>query len=44
MEKDWLDYNHLLVFGNSLFQAEYEIIRKGFENQLGRRQIIENTF
>ena len=41
LKKDWLDYNHLLVFGNSLFQPEYEIVKKGFENHLGKGQILE---
>ena len=36
----WLDYNNLLVFGNSLHQPEYEIIKKGFENKLGKKQIL----
>ena len=30
----WLDYNNLSVFGNSLHQPEYEIIKKGCENKL----------
>ena len=41
LKNDWLDYNHLLVFGNSLFQAEYEILKKGFENHLGKAQILD---
>ena len=40
LKNDWLDYNNLLVFGNSLFQAEYEILKKGFENRLGKVQIL----
>ena len=40
LKENWLDYNHLLVFGNSLFQPEYEIIKKGFENHLGKEQIL----
>ena len=40
LKEGWLDYNHLLVFGNSLFQEEYEIIKKGFENKLGKTQIL----
>lgn len=45
LKEGWLDYDHLLVFNknslfpNSLFQTEYEIIKKGFEHQLGKGQI-----
>ena len=41
LKEGWLDYDNLLVFGNSLFQAEYEIIKKGFDNHLGKGQILE---
>ena len=34
----WLDYNNLLVFGNSLHQEEYRIIKKGFEIGLSRNR------
>ena len=37
--KPWLDYNNLLVFGNSLHQSEYQIIKTGFEHGLGKEQI-----
>ena len=30
----WLDYNNLQVFGKSLFQPEYRIIKKAFEEKL----------
>ena len=40
LKDKWLDYNNLLVFGNSLHQQEYEIIKKGFENNLGKQQIL----
>ena len=39
----WLDYNNLLVFGNSLHQEEYQIIKKGFEIGLGKKQL-SNVF
>lgn len=39
--KEWLDYDNLCVFGKSLFQHEYEIIRKGFEEQLPRESIFK---
>ena len=37
--KPWLDYDNLLVFGNSLHQSEYRIIKSGFEHGLGKEQI-----
>ena len=37
--KPWLDYENLLVFGNSLHQSEYRIIKSGFEHGLGKEQI-----
>jgi ABC-type glutathione transport system ATPase component len=40
LKDGWLDYDNLLVFGNSLFQPEYEIIKTGFENNLGKKQIL----
>ena len=43
LKDNWLDYNNLLVFGNSLHQPEYEIIKQGFENKLGKTQIL-NAF
>lgn len=40
LKDDWLDYNNLLVFGNSLHQPEYELIKKGFENKLRKDEIL----
>ncbi len=31
---NWLDYNNLMVFGNSLFQTEYQIMKEAFEKGL----------
>ena len=28
LQPDWLDYNHLYVFGKSLHQQEYKVLRK----------------
>ena len=39
----WLDYNHLYVFGKSLHQQEYKVLRKGFEGGLSKQQI-SNVF
>src|SRR5688572_20735263 len=37
---EWLDYNNLQVFGRSLFQPEYEILKKAFEEKLPKESII----
>ena len=37
--KPWLDYDNLIVFGNSLHQSEYQIIKTGFEYGLSKEQI-----
>lgn len=39
LKPDWLDYDHLYVFGKSLHQREYKILRKGFESGLSKEQI-----
>lgn len=36
----WLDYNRLYVFGKSLFQPEYKILKKAFEEKLPKEAII----
>ena len=36
----WLDYDNLLVFGNSLHQTEYQILKKAFDSKLGKNQIL----
>ena len=41
----WLDYSKLSVFGKSLFQPEYKILKKGFEEHLPKemiRRVLEN--
>ena len=38
LQPDWLDYNHLYVFGRSLHQQEYRILRKGYEDGLSKQQ------
>ena len=37
----WLDYNNLQVFGKSLFQSKYKIIKKAFEEKLHKEDIIK---
>jgi len=36
----WLDYNNLIVFGKSLFQPEYQILKKALEEQLPKEAIL----
>ena len=36
----WLDYNKLSVFGKSLFQPEYRILKKAFEEKLPKEAIM----
>ena len=36
----WLDYNNLSVFGKSLFQPEYRILKKEFEEKLPKEAIM----
>ena len=36
----WLDYNNMNIFGKSLFQTEYHILKKAFEEQLPKEVII----
>ena len=39
LQPNWLDYNHLYVFGKSLHQQEYKVLRKGFEAGLSKQQV-----
>ena len=36
----WLDYNNINIFGKSLFQLEYHILKKAFEEKLPKDVII----
>lgn len=36
----WLDYDKLFVFGKSLFQPEYIILKKAFEEHIPKRAIL----
>ena len=36
----WLDYDNLCVFGKSLFQPEYRILKKAFEENLPKECIL----
>ena len=33
----WLDYNNINIFGKSLFQPEYHILKKAFEEKLPKK-------
>ena len=37
----WLDYNYLQVFGKSLFQPEYKILKSSFEKKLPKEVILD---
>ena len=39
LDPNWLDYTHLYVFGRSLHQREYQIIKKRFQNGLSKEQV-----
>ena len=39
LKPGWLDYDHLCVFGKSLHQKEYKILKAAFENGLSKEQI-----
>ena len=36
----WLDYNNINIFDKSLFQPEYHILKKAFEEKLPKEVII----
>ncbi len=43
LKPNWLDYENLLLFGKSLHQTEYQILKHGFEKGLSKKQI-SNVF
>ena len=38
----WLDNNNITIFGKSLFQPEYHILKKAFEEKLRKEVIIRH--
>ena len=40
LRSGWLDYNNINVFGKSLFQPEYHILKMAFEEKLPKEVII----
>ena len=41
LQPEWLDYDRLYIFGKSLFQPEYKIIKKSFEEKIPKEKILE---
>lgn len=41
LQPGWLDYNKLMVYGKSLFQPEYRIIKKGFDLGMSKDMIFK---
>ena len=39
LKPDWLDYDNLMLFGKSLHQTEYQILKCGFEKGLSKTQV-----
>ena len=39
LRPEWLDYNHLYVFGKSLHQCEYQILKKCYEDGWSKKQV-----
>ena len=40
LRSGWLNYNNINIFGKSLFQPEYHILKKAFEEKLPKDVII----
>jgi ABC-type oligopeptide transport system ATPase subunit len=40
LQDGWLDYDKLFVFGKSLFQPEYKIIKCAFENNISKENLL----
>lgn len=40
LKPKWLDYNNLMVFGKSLHQPEYKILKSGFENKFTKEDVL----
>ena len=41
LQEDMLDYNKLFVFGRSLHQPEYQILKAGFDHKLPKSYITD---
>ena len=40
LRPDWLDYNNIIIFCKILFQREYYILQKAFEENLSKEVVI----
>ena len=40
LRSGWLDYDNLYIFGKSLFQPEYQILKKAFEENFPKEYIL----
>ena len=40
LRSGWIDYNNINIFGKSLFQPEYHIVKNAFEEKLPKEVII----
>lgn len=38
---DWLDYNSLFIFGKSLHQPEYKLLKSGFDKGYNKKEVLE---
>ena len=43
LRPSWLDYNNINIFGKRLFQPEYHILKKAFEEKLPKEVIISGV-
>ena len=41
LRSGWLDYDNLYIFGKSLFQPEYRILKKAFNENLLKERILD---
>lgn len=39
LQKGWMDFDHLYIYGKSLHQPEYQLLKKGFDAGLSKEQI-----
>ena len=40
LRSGWLDYENVIIFGKSLFQTEYRILKKAFKEQIPKEAIL----
>ena len=37
LRRGWIDYNNINIFGKNLFQPEYHILKRAFEEKLPKK-------